>query len=199
MGTAEQLADIEEIRQVKHRYLRCLDLKLWDEIGGTLTGDATLDTGTSAFGKVVEIKGRLEIVEFLRARLGPAMLTGHTATQPEITVEGDVATGIWSYRETLLATKHRMIITGTGFCEERYERGADARWRIARIGYVRTYEAMASLDDMPSFKITAALDSQALGSQAPDGQASAQVWPSRGGANGSAWHPAAAPGRDTGQ
>jgi hypothetical protein len=158
MGAVEQLADIEEIRQVKHRYLRCVDLKLWDEIGDTLTENATLYTGTSAFGKLAEITGRPEIVAFFRARLGSAMLTGHTATQPEITVDGDDATGVWAHQEMVLATKHRMIIASTGYCEERYERCADARWRIARTGYARTYEVMASLDDLPSFKIIAGLE-----------------------------------------
>jgi len=157
MGTVEPLRDIEEIRQVRHRYLRCIDLKLWDELGGTLTEGAAFHTGTSAFGKPVEITGRPAIVEFLRAKLGPAVLTSHVASQPEIDVDGDVATGIWSCRETTLATRHRLAIVGTGFCEDGYERGADARWRIARTGYVRSCEVMLSLDDLPSFKIIAAL------------------------------------------
>jgi hypothetical protein len=169
MGAMERLHEIEEIRQVKHRYLRCVDLKLWDEIGDTLTENATLDAGTSAFGKLAEITGRSEIVAFFRAGLGPTMLTGHTATQPEITVDGGTATGVWSHRETVLATRHRIVIASMGYCEERYERGADARWRIARTGYVRTCEIMVSLDDLPSFKVIAA-----LGSELPEnGQADA--------------------------
>jgi hypothetical protein len=77
--------------------------------------------------------------------------------QPEITVDGDTATGIWSLRDTLLATKHHMLITGTAFYHDHYEHGADGRWRIARTGYARTYEVMMSLNDVPSFKIIAAL------------------------------------------
>lgn len=173
MGTIERLHEIEEIHQVKHRYLRCVDLKLWDEIGDTLTENAVFDTGTSAFGKLAEINGRLEIVAFFRASLGPAMLTGHTATQPEVTVDGGSATGVWSHRETVLATAHRMIIASTGYCEDRYERGADARWRIGRTGYVRTYEVMASLDDLPSFKIIAALGSELSGNGHADAVAPA--------------------------
>ena len=160
MDVAAQLRDIEEIRQVKHRFLRCIDLKLWDQLGDTLTESATLDLGTSAFGQVAEIVGGLQIVAFFRAKLGAGTLTCHTASQPEITVAGDTATGIWSYRETVLATRHRMVIAGTGFCEECYERGADDRWRITRIGYLHSYEAMASLDDLPSFKITVGLGSE---------------------------------------
>jgi len=40
------LVALEEIRQVKHRYLRCVDLKLWDDLADTFTQDATADYGT---------------------------------------------------------------------------------------------------------------------------------------------------------
>ena len=49
------------------------------------------------------------------------------------------------------------VITGAAFYQDRYERGEDGRWRIAHTGYVRTYEAMMSLDELPSFKITSKL------------------------------------------
>jgi SnoaL-like domain len=157
MDSVEGLRSLEEIRQVKYRYLRCIDLKLWDELAEVLTGGAILDYGTIAYGKPLEITGRSEIVAFFRAKLGPDTLTTHAAGQPEITVDGDTATGIWSLRDTVLATRHRMLITGAAFHQDHYERGIDGRWRIAHTGYVRTYEAMVSLDDLPSFKITAAL------------------------------------------
>lgn len=163
MNVVEGLHSIEEIRQVKYRHLRCVDLKLWDEIGDTLTENAALDYGTTAYGKPLEITGRPEIVAFFRTKLGPDTLTAHTAGQPEITVDGDTAAGIWSLRDTLLATKHRMLITGAAFYHDRYERGTDGRWRIARTGYVRSYEVMMSLDDLPSFKVIAALGSEPAG------------------------------------
>jgi hypothetical protein len=158
-GTIERLRDIEEIRLLKHRYMRCIDMKLWEEVGGAFTVNATFGTGTSAFGKTAEITGGSEIVAFLRARLGPAVLSEHTVSQPEITVDGDEAEGVWAQRETMLATRHRMVITGTGFCQERYERGADGRWLIARTSYARSYEAVMSLDDLPSFRLLTMPDS----------------------------------------
>ena len=60
----------------------------------------------------------------------------------------------------MIATEHRIVIVGAAFYQDRYERGADGRWRIAHTGYVRTYEAMMSLDDLPSFRITAKLPAQ---------------------------------------
>ena len=151
------LATIEEIRQVKYRYLRCVDLKLWDELAEVFTPDATVDYGTQVYGKPLKLDGRDAIVGFLRKNLGPTMITVHRAGQPEITVDGEVAEGIWSFEDTVIATEFKVVITGAAFYRDRYERGADGRWRIAHTGYVRTYEAMMSLDDLPSFRITAQL------------------------------------------
>ena len=56
----------------------------------------------------------------------------------------------------MIATEYRVVIKGAAFYEDRYARsGDDGRWRIAHTGYVRTYEAMMSLDDLPSFQLTA--------------------------------------------
>jgi ketosteroid isomerase-like protein len=148
------LVAIEEIRQVKHCYLRCVDLKLWDDLAGTFTEDATADYGTPALGKPLRLAGRDKIVGFLRDNLGPGIITTHFASQPEIAVDGDTASGTWAFQDTVIATEFRVVITGAAFYEDRYARGADGRWRIAHTGYTRTYEATMSLDDLPSFRIT---------------------------------------------
>jgi hypothetical protein len=153
MDPVEGLQALEEIRQVKYRHLRCLDQKLWDQIGDTLTEEATVDYGTIAYGKPLEISGRAKIAAFFRTKLGPDIVSVHVAGQPEIDLDGDTATGVWSLQDTVIATKHRIIITGAAFYHDSYERDTDGRWRIAHTGYVRTYEAMVSLDDLPSFKM----------------------------------------------
>ena len=176
MDPVEELRAIEEIRQVKYRYLRCVDLKLWDEIGDTFTPDATVDYGTMVYGKPLKISGRDRIVEFFRTKLGPDIITVHSAGQPEITVDGSEARGTWSFQDTVIATEHRVVITGAAFYRDRHERGEDGRWRIAHTGYVRTYEAMMSLDDLPSFKLIARLAAApAEGASAEDAGADAGV------------------------
>jgi hypothetical protein len=157
MDPVEELRALEEIRQVKYCYLRCVDLKLWDEIGEVFTSDATVDYGTMVYGKPLRLSGRDEIVSFLRDKLGPDMITVHSAGQPEIVIDGGTARGTWSFEDTVIATRHRVVIKGAAFYQDRYERGEDGRWRIAHTGYVRTYEAMLSLDDLPSFRFTATL------------------------------------------
>jgi SnoaL-like domain len=149
------LAALEEIRRLKYRYLRCVDLKLWDEIADVFTPDATVDYGTRALGEPVRLSGRDEIVAFLRGKLGPGIITAHFASQPEIDVDGPAATGTWSFEDTVIATEHRVLIQGAAFYQDRYARGEDGRWRISHTGYVRTYEVMMSLDDAPSLKFTA--------------------------------------------
>ncbi len=155
------LVTLEEIRQLKYRYLRCVDQKLWDEIGDVFTSGATVDYGTRAYGKPLKLAGRAEIVEFFRTTLGPELITVHAAGQPEISVDGETATGSWRFEDTVIATEHRVVVTGAAFYTDRYERGADGKWRIAHTGYVRTYEAMLSLDDLPSFRFTAGLPTPA--------------------------------------
>jgi len=149
------LAALEEIRRLKYRYLRCVDLKLWDEIADVFTADATVDYGTRALGEPIQLRGREEIVAFLRKSLGPGIITVHFASQPEIDVDGVTAAGTWSFEDTVIATEYRVLIKGAAFYEDRYTSGEDGRWRISHTGYVRTYEVMMSLDDVPSLKFTA--------------------------------------------
>jgi hypothetical protein len=146
------LVALEEIRQLKYRYLRCVDLKLWDEIGDVFTADASADYGTHAVGKPLHLRGRDEIVSYLRDHLGPDIITVHRCGQPEISVNGDEAAGTWSFEDTVIATEFRIVIKGAAFYEDTYERGDDGKWRLSHTGYQRIYETMSSLDDMPSLR-----------------------------------------------
>src|SRR6202050_382833 len=97
------LVELEKIRQVKYRYLRCVDLKLWDEIGDLFTEDATADYGTPSAGRPLDLKCRDDIVGFLRESLGNGIITLHAAGQPEITIAGDEAAGTWRFTDPVIA------------------------------------------------------------------------------------------------
>lgn len=149
------LIALEEIRALKFRYLRCIDLKLWDELGDTFTDDAVANYGTHAVGEPLHLAGREQIVDFMRSSLGPNIITVHFASHPEIEIDGDRATGSWCFEDTVIVTDARIVIRGSAYYQDRYERGSDGRWRIKLTGYERTYEAMMSLDDLPSFQLIA--------------------------------------------
>jgi len=149
------LTAIEDIRRTKHAYLRNVDLKRWDDLADVLTEDAVADYGTPTYGDPIRLEGRAAILDFLRGRLGPEIITVHMATQPEIDVDGDTATGTWAFQDQVIATEHNVAIIGAAFYTDHYRREPDGVWRISRTGYVRTYEATLSLADLKSFRLTA--------------------------------------------
>jgi hypothetical protein len=148
------LVVLEEIRRVKFRYLRCLDLKLWDEMAETLTADAHARYGTPSMGEPLHFDGREAIVDFMRNTVGPGITTMHFAGQPEIDIDGDTATGSWLLQDKVIVPEHRIMLEGAAYYEDTYRR-EDGAWLISSTGYDRLYETMVSLDDLPSFKLTA--------------------------------------------
>ena len=146
------LHELEAIKRLKHKYLRCLDEKLWDDIETCFTEDAT----AAYSGGKYSYTGRDKIVGFLREVLGPpTMLTSHRASQPEIEFTSPTtATGIWAFEDTVIETGANITIHGAAFYRDEYVK-ADGEWRIKSTGYTRTYEEMVSRSDTPSLKLTA--------------------------------------------
>lgn len=149
------LVVLEEIRRLKYRYTRGVDLKQWDDVAEVFTEDATADYGTMTYGAPLRFTGRAEIVGFLREKLGGGIITMHSVGQPEIDVDGADATGRWAMTDKVIVPEHRIVIEGAAYYEDTYRRGDDGRWRIRGTGYVRTYETMFSFADQPGFRLTA--------------------------------------------
>ena len=117
---------------------------------GTLTADVQ-----ASYGARLSFDGRDAVVEFMRNSLPPTIITVHQCHHPELTVDGDSATGTWYLQDKVIVIEQRMLLTGAAFYEDSYLREADGQWRISRTGYERSYEAVQSLDDTPSWKLTA--------------------------------------------
>jgi hypothetical protein len=142
------LVVLEEVKQLKYRYLRTLDLKLWREFEDTFVPEATAD-----YGEGLRFDGRAEIVAFMRDSLGPQMITLHHCHHPEIQLDGDQARGRWYLEDKVLMPEHRLVLEGAAFYEDRYVRTTEG-WRILHTGYQRSYEATTSMDDLPSYNLT---------------------------------------------
>lgn len=134
---------IEAIKQVKYRYLRALDTKHWDDFANTLTEDITGDYGSSA-GEDLHFTNRGDLVDYMRSALGPSVITEHRVTHPEITVNGDEASGTWYLQDRVIVAEFDFMLIGAAFYRDRYRRTADG-WKISATGYDRTYEATMSL------------------------------------------------------
>ncbi|WP_043661230.1 nuclear transport factor 2 family protein [Nocardia thailandica] len=149
------LVAVEEIKRLKHRYFRTLDLKLWEEFADCLAEDVSARYGTLAMGAPLHYDSRAEVVAFMERSLGPGIVTVHVAGHPEIDVDGDTATGSWVFEDTVLVPAAQAQIRGAGYYADSYRRDPDGRWRIAATRYERIYEASTSLADLPGFRLLA--------------------------------------------
>ena len=132
------LQALEEIKQLKYRYLRCVDRKLWAELRETLAEDATSAYG----GGKYSFRGRDDILAFLEKSMSsPKFLSSHTVHQPEIRFESATrARGVWALHDTVINLEQGWTLNGSAFYEDVYVKGADGSWRIQHTGYTRTYE-----------------------------------------------------------
>ena len=138
------LETVEAIRALKYRYLRSLDLKLWDEFAATLCIDVVGDYGSPSGGQPLHFEGRDALVGHMRSALTGPIATQHVASHPEITVDGDTAVGSWAMQDTVVASEFGVIIRGGAYYQDTYRR-EDGVWRIRSTGYRRLYETMETL------------------------------------------------------
>lgn len=140
------MSDIDDVKQVKYRYLRALDTKNWDEFADTLTEDVVADYGQS-LGESLHFTDRAALVDYLRRSLGPETITEHHVSHPEITVAGDRATATWYLQDRVIAPAFNFMLIGAAFYHDTYRHTSDG-WKISGTGYDRTYDATMSLEGL---------------------------------------------------
>ena len=151
--TAE-LFEIEAIKQLKYKYLRCVDLKLWDEMATTFIPEATCSYSAGHYS----YEGRDAIIAWLKKGMDrDSFHSSHSVHHPEISLLGpDTATGIWALEDFVLDTEHNIQISGAAFYHDRYVK-REGVWLIEHTGYERVYEQIESRADRPSLKLTASM------------------------------------------
>ncbi len=125
-----RLEAVEEIRRLKARYFRCVDLRAWEEFADLFTEDFMPDFGESTSGP----RTKAEFVASV-ARHFAAGISIHHGHEPEIDVlDADTATGLWPMYDHVESPADSGYVnhTGWGHYREEYRRGADGRWRISR-------------------------------------------------------------------
>lgn len=137
MDAAAELAETEAIKRLKYRYVRCLDQKLWDDIEGCFTDDATASYGGGAY----VFEGRRAIVDFLREAMGSeGFLSSHRVHHPEIDLTSPTtATGTWALDDVVVHRDFGVTIRGAAFYSDRYVK-VGGEWRLEHTGYRRTFE-----------------------------------------------------------
>jgi hypothetical protein len=135
VDTVERLEAIEEIKQLKARYFRCMDAKDWDGFKAVFAPDARMDVSGELSGDAPDgngiTTGNGEIAEFVRGSID-AVTTVHHGHTPEIDVTSPTnATGIWAMEDHLWWPEDSPITTmhGYGHYHETYEK-QEGQWRI---------------------------------------------------------------------
>lgn len=145
-----ELAEIEAIKRLKSKYLRCIDTKAWDELVQCFTEDAT----TSYRGGMFSFQGVDAIMQFLTETLGPSAITTHHAHSPEIDfINDNTATGIWRFEDYVIIPEMNISMKGAAIYRDEYVK-VNGEWRIKHTGYDNIYHEMWDRSDTPSLKIT---------------------------------------------
>lgn len=133
------LQAIEEIKQLKYRYVRALDSADTVTLGKCLTEDAYVKFEGGIY--TVEQKGRDKIIEFMGMSFHSKAATSHQVHHPAIDLTSKTsATGKWSLHDIYHDLNLRMIISGASEYVDHYVRESDGEWRISDSRYQRLYE-----------------------------------------------------------
>ena len=148
--TPEDLVEIELIKQLKYRYARCLDQKLWDEMPDLFVEDAVAEYSAGKYRQ----EGAANIVGWIKESMkDEGFLSSHRMHHPEIRLTGpDTAHGTWALEDTVVETNFGLTIQGAAFYEDDYVK-VDGEWKIKHTGYKRMWEEIGPRGD---FKTTAA-------------------------------------------
>jgi hypothetical protein len=126
----ERLTIIEDIKQMRARFARCLDTKDWSGFAALWAPDATMDAREEGESGGL-YQGPENITAFISAALQHAT-TVHHLHAPEIEVlTATTARGIWAMEDRLRWPPGGPIteLTGYGHYNETYERLAE-RWVV---------------------------------------------------------------------
>lgn len=145
-----QSADRWAIMELKHRYVRCVDLRDWDGLAATLAPEMT-----ARYRPDLVTEGASALVEELRGRLTEHRITVHTLGHPSLAIDGDVATGTWTMSDRTVCTDIGYVVEGASLSHDRYRRDPERGWLITAIGYDRFCETTVALADLPSFALRA--------------------------------------------
>ena len=146
----KNLEEIESIKRLKHKYMRCVDTRKWDELATLFTDDAV----TAYSGGKLSFKGKEEIITFLKNAMPPTLLSMHQGFHPEIELTGETsAKGTWGFSDYLIIIDAGLSLRGYGIYSDEYEK-VNGQWKIKSTGYQRVFEETWNRSDIPSLNLT---------------------------------------------
>ena len=152
--TLQQLSDAEDIKILKHRYFRAIDMADKPLLETLFTDDVRVEYRGGEYK--VALTGEKEMIDFLLTSFNSDATTMHHGHMPEITFVSDTeAEGVW-YLEDLFISRepHRMDYTiGSAIYKDRYLK-VDGEWKIAVTEYDRLVEIVEPLGDRKNIAVS---------------------------------------------
>ena len=77
----------------------------------------------------------------------------HHGHHPEISVEGDTATGLWYLQDIFINLEENTTLRGSALYRDRYVK-QNGEWKIEYTGYKRLYEEIEQRDERMKITVT---------------------------------------------
>jgi len=142
-----ELRDLEEIKQLKHRYFRAMTYNDHDTLKETLTADVVTSYSD---GKYV-FEDRDQLLTFLIESHDPnaGIMAYWMAGMPEITLESETkATAIWAMYHYFYSQKGGFVDEMFVYYDDEYRKD-DGVWRISKTGYTRVINQLLDRREIP--------------------------------------------------
>ncbi|HXZ87400.1 MAG TPA: nuclear transport factor 2 family protein [Candidatus Binataceae bacterium] len=138
MTDAERLVAIEEIKQVKARYFRCMDTKDWTAFAAVFAPDATVDYSSEGDSKEWTASGAANIVALVRKVVDPAVTVHHGHMAEVEVLSPTTARGIFAMEDLIWWPEgsRRRTLHGWGHYHETFEKIA-GKWLIKTLKLTR--------------------------------------------------------------
>ena len=148
--TLQQLSDLEDIRNVKHRYFRSIDMADGAVLETLFTDDISVEYRGGGYR--VQLEGKATMLDFLLTSFHSDAVAMHQGHMPEISFAGeDSAEGIWYLEDIFVSLERNNITIGSAIYKDQYRR-EDGVWKIARTEYDRIMEIVEPI--RPGMEIT---------------------------------------------
>ena len=142
------LEDIEQIKRLKYRYCRCIDMANLAELRELFTADAGVCYVGGSYR--FEVRGREQIIESIAMAFHAEAVAVHNVHHPEIDIVSPTeASGTWYLRDWFLDLRNQRITDGTALYHDRYVK-QNGVWLIQFASYERIFELVSELKDTPN-------------------------------------------------
>jgi hypothetical protein len=138
MDDIQKLVAIEEISNLKARYVRYADEKMWSELAKLFTTDATFEAYDEKENLLVRMEGQQEIQNTINDNVGSAQPIHHIFSREFEFTSPTIAKAVWSMEDNIMFSEGSEFssIRGFGHYHDTYVK-VDGKWFIQSLKITR--------------------------------------------------------------